>query len=515
MRYTMEKLAIIDMGSNSIRFVVMQIADNQSYSLLYQEKEAIRLGHGLSQTGVISEEGMQRALTCLHVYKHIMEVMDIHECRAVATAAVRNASNGEAFLQRINAETGITMEVISGEREAYLGYLGVINTIAMKDFLIFDLGGASVEMTLVRNGEAVHSLSVPIGAVTLTEKFGTQGNPDADAIASLMKFVRKKMAAVPWIQDIHLPIVGIGGTARNFAKMDQRATNYELSKLHNYIMPLDHFEGLYQEITTRTSANRKKIAGLSSERSDLIVAGAAVIKTIFDMTGSPEMVVSGCGLREGLFYEYYASYCHLPSPRFDDILDFSVKNFLGTLSGVIINQAHYDQVTRIATQLFDQLQPLHGYGPRERLLLQTAARMHDVGKIVNFYNHARHSAFMIAHAPLYGLTQVEQIITGFIAGFHHGISRKIIRAYRYANMASAEDWIMIRKLSTILALAEASDLTYEQIVTNVEVTLAENVAVMILTTTPGSTYNAADYEMKQLSKQFKKEFGASLLLVWN
>ena len=109
---------------------------------------------------------------------------------------------------------------------------------------------------------------------------------------------------------------------------------------------------------------------------------------------------------------------------------------------------------------------------------------------------------------------LEQLRAAFIAGFHHGISRKIIRAYRYANMASAEDWIMIRKLSTILALAEASDLTYEQIVTNVEVTLAENVAVMILTTTPGSTYNAADYEMKQLSKQFKKEFGASLLLVW-
>ena len=87
---------------------------------------------------------------------------------------IRNARRTASFLQRINAETGITMEVISGEREAYLGYLGVINTIAMKDFLIFDLGGASVEMTLVRNGEAVHSLSVPIGAVTLTEKFGTQ-----------------------------------------------------------------------------------------------------------------------------------------------------------------------------------------------------------------------------------------------------------------------------------------------------------------------------------------------------
>lgn len=129
MRYTMEKLAIIDLGSNSIRFVVMQITDNQSYSLLYQEKEAIRLGHGLNQTGALSEDGIQRALTCLHVYKHIMTVLGIKECRAVATAAVRNASNGEEFLKRVNDETGITMNIITGEREAYLGYLGVINTL--------------------------------------------------------------------------------------------------------------------------------------------------------------------------------------------------------------------------------------------------------------------------------------------------------------------------------------------------------------------------------------------------
>ena len=102
MGYTMEKLAIIDMGSNSIRFVVLQIADNTAYSLLYQEKESIRLGQGLNQTGQLSDEGMERAMTCLHVYKHIMEVMEITNCMAVATAAVRNASNGDAFLKKIN-----------------------------------------------------------------------------------------------------------------------------------------------------------------------------------------------------------------------------------------------------------------------------------------------------------------------------------------------------------------------------------------------------------------------------
>ena len=146
--------------------------------------------------------------------------------------------------------------------------------------------------------------------------------------------------------------------------------------------------------------------------------------------------------------------------------------------------------------------------------MTTAAQLHDVGKIINFYDHSRHSAFMIGHAPLYGLTHREQLIASFIAGFHHGINRKTVRAYRYANMVSAADWEMIRKLSIFLALAEASDITYEQIVCDIGVTLAENVAVVVITTQPGATYNVADYEMKQLTKQFKKEFGISLLFIW-
>ena len=288
----------------------------------------------------------------------------------------------------------------------------------MKDFLLFDLGGASVELTLVQEGEPVHSVSIPIGAVTVTEKFNLQGNVDAIALQDCLKFVRKKLLAADWIKNLRLPLVGIGGTARTFAKMDQRTTNYELTKVHNYILPAEHFDALYTEITTRTSANRKKIPGLSSERADLIVAGAAVIKTLFDTAGSPELVVSGCGLREGLFFEYYTSYFHLPAPRFDDILKFSIRNFVGTLGG-IVNESHCQQVTHTAGLLFDQLKDLHGYGERERLYLTTAAQLHDVGKIINFYDHARHSAFMIGHAPLYGLTQREQLIASFIAGFHH------------------------------------------------------------------------------------------------
>ena len=157
----MERVAIIDMGSNSIRFIVIQVADNKSYRLEYQQKEAIRLGRGMSETGRLNPEGVERAMACLHVYKHMMEVLQVTKCIAVATAAARNAADGEAFIARIKQETGIDIEVISGEREAYLGYLGVVNTIDERNYLQFDLGGASIEVSLVRDRKIVESVSSP------------------------------------------------------------------------------------------------------------------------------------------------------------------------------------------------------------------------------------------------------------------------------------------------------------------------------------------------------------------
>ena len=203
----MEHIAIIDMGSNSIRFVIAQIKDNKAYSFVYQDKETIRLGQGLSRTGSLTEEGMAKALKSLHVYKHIMDIKGIKTCLAVATAAVRNADNGMLFLERIKKETGISMSVIAGEREAYLGYLGAINTIDIQDFILFDLGGASVELTLVKDRNIVHAVSVPVGAVTITERFDTSGTVSEDRLHTCLKFLRKTLAEVSWLKDVSLPLV--------------------------------------------------------------------------------------------------------------------------------------------------------------------------------------------------------------------------------------------------------------------------------------------------------------------
>ena len=449
----MENLAIIDMGSNSIRFIVMQINDNHSYFLQYQQKEAIRLGKGMSETGKLNPDGVKRALECLHVYKHMMEVMQVTRCIAVATAAARSASDGQQFIERIREETGIEIEIISGEREAYLGYLGVVNTIDAKDFIQFDLGGASIEVSLVLNRKIKESVSVPLGAVTMTDKFGMQDIVTQGVLDKCIKHVEKKFREmIPWAKDRRLPVIGIGGTVRNLAKMDQYKTSYQLARIHNYIIPRERFEPCYQAIIKSSCTNRRKFGGLSTERADIIVAGATIARCLMEFSGGKDLIVSGCGLRDGVFYEYYGKKYGAGSPVVKDVLKASVENYLKRVER---RMGHLGRVHDLALSLFDQLRRLHGAPKRSRDLLSVAAWLHDAGKIVNYYEHARNSAFIINNAPLYGMTQKEQLKASFIAGFHHGISNKIMRSYRYAMMVTQPEWKEIRKLATLLALAEA------------------------------------------------------------
>ena len=505
----MENLAIIDMGLNSIRFIVMQINDNHSYFLQYQQKEAIRLGKGMSETGKLNPDGVKRALECLHVYKHMMEVMQVTRCIAVATAAARSASDGAQFTERIREETGIEIEIISGERE---GYLGVVNTIDAKDFIQFDLGGASIEVSLVLNRKIKESVSVPLGAVTMTDKFGMQDIVTQGVLDKCIKHVEKKFREmIPWAKDRRLPVIGIGGTVRNLAKMDQYKTSYQLARIHNYIIPRERFEPCYQAIIKSSCTNRRKFGGLSTERADIIVAGATIARCLMEFSGGKDLIVSGCGLRDGVFYEYYGKKYGAGSPVVKDVLKASVENYLKRVER---RMEHLGRVHDLALSLFDQLRRLHGAPKRSRDLLSVAAWLHDAGKIVNYYEHARNSAFIINNAPLYGMTQKEQLKASFIAGFHHGISNKIMRSYRYAMMVTQPEWKEIRKLATLLALAEAADVTYEGLVTGFEAAATSEGVALSVIAAPDADTRATDFEMQSFCKQFKKEFGRPLVIVW-
>lgn len=501
-----ERVAIIDLGSNSARLIVLHIYNSGAYNLVYHQKEAVRLSEGMEKSGLLQPEATTRAIGILKIFAHMIKIFKATKILAVATAAVRNAKNGEAFTAEARKQTGIPLRIISGEAEAKLGYLGVINTISLTDALLFDLGGGSTELTLIKNRKADKVVSLPFGAVTLTEKFGLQAKASEAQLAELNNYILSKMAALRWLKNLSVPLIGVGGTARNIAKMDQRRKNLPFSKVHNYRLGVISFDNLFKDIMNTSLAQRRKFPGLSSERADIIIPGLAVVKCLFDTVRSNRLIVSGCGVREGLFLQYYLSRLG-QGDLIPDILEHSIHNILLLYQG---NTVHPTHVAQLADQLFDGCRELMGLGERDKALLRVAALLHDIGIGINYYDHPRHSAYLVENARIFGLTHREQMLAAVVSGWHHGPSAKYFRNKTHMEFLDEFDWQTARKLALIAALAESLDTTQMGLVRRVTISVKDQAACLELTT--GEAAHIEYQATAKLAKWFKKETGVKLIV---
>ncbi|HWR30743.1 MAG TPA: exopolyphosphatase [Negativicutes bacterium] len=503
-----ERIAVIDLGSNSARLIIMHIYTNGAYNLVYHQKESLRLGEGMGRDQLLQPAAIERALAALRNCAQMCSIMKVDTILAVATAAVRNARNGPEFLDMVEKETGLPLQAISGESEARLGFLGTINTINVQDAVLFDLGGGSTEISLVKNRRMIDSISLPIGAVNLSDEFKTHDKVTKTQLAHLCGFIDRQLKKAPWLEAMSLPLVGVGGTARNIAKMDQSRKNYPFSKVHNYRMGPIALEDLFRLVTSANLVQRRRMNGLSSERGDLIVAGLSVVKRLFDRIRASHLIISGCGVREGLFFRHYLSREDLPDV-IPDILEHSAMNMLRFYK---VNEQHALHVTDMTLQLFDGWTSLHHLDDRDRMLLQSAALLHDIGISINYYDHTRHSAYLVENARLFGLTHREQILTAVVAGWHSSISAKMMRNRLYSEFLDEADWEKARKMSVILAVANSLDSTHRQLITNPLVSFTKGLAVVSV-----STEGDCSLEMQAVEKQhkvFQREFGAELTIVF-
>ncbi|KEO82405.1 exopolyphosphatase [Tumebacillus flagellatus] len=440
------QLAIIDLGSNSARLVIYE-QDEQG--LLFETdnvKQVLRLSSHLTPDGQLDESGVHLTLNCLRHFKDICDARGVTEIVGVATAAMRQAENGAELRDRIERETGISVRILSGPEEAQYGYLAVVNTMNVRDAFTVDIGGGSTEVTWVEDRRCVHKISFPFGAVSLTQRFFKSDNPAQDELKKLEAFLREQFAGAPWLtkRPRPVPLIAMGGTARNIGNMDQKKRNYSFQSLHQYTMNPAAVAQSYQTLVKTPLDKRRKIKGLSKDRADLIVAGAAVFSVLLDVTGSAEFVISTKGLRDGLLFERMLQ--GVDDNVVPDVSLFSARQWMKRYR---VNQTRAEHVSRLAVSLFDQLNDLGllQADAGQRRLLQISGLLQDIGLSINTFDAAQHTFYLLTNVLLYGLTHRERLILGMLASYKN--DKKIEK-----QLIQHSDMVMPMELPGIKRLAQ-------------------------------------------------------------
>jgi exopolyphosphatase/guanosine-5'-triphosphate,3'-diphosphate pyrophosphatase len=443
---------------------------------------------------------MERALETLELYAHFCRATGIERVRPVATSAIRDARNQAEFLREAKRRSGLDVEVLSGEAEARYGYLAAVNSTTLADGVVLDLGGGSMQLSRVRARNSAEARSWPLGAVRMTERFFAGGGPaKRKQVKALREHVARELEAAPWLADGGR-LVGIGGTIRNLAAAAQLAADLPSYGVQGFRITRDALAALIDELAPMTPAERGKVAGIKSERGDLILAGALVVEAVMEAAGFDDVEATEAGLREGVFFETLLG----DPPLFEDVRVASVHNLAAQYHA---DFAHSDHVARLALEMWDSLaeQGVHAGDAEERDLLWAAAELHDIGVAVDYDDHHKHSRYLILNAGLPGYSPRQSALIGQAARYHRKGTPGL---GEFAPLARAGDAELLDRISATLRLAEQLERSRDQAVHATDVRVDDGGVALTLHASEDVTI--ARWAAERQGELFRRAFGREL-----
>jgi exopolyphosphatase/guanosine-5'-triphosphate,3'-diphosphate pyrophosphatase len=459
------RLAAIDIGTNSIRLVVAEVAADGAYSVLEEEREMTRLGHGLFKRGRLTSESMERSLAALTKMKTIADGFVVEELRAVATSAVREATNGRAFCQEVRRRCGLRVEVISGEEEAQLTLRSALRhfDLAGRSVAVVDIGGGSMEVTLAAGAVVDEVYTLPLGAVRLTEMYGGDGELSPKRWRRLRRAIdrvlEERLGRPPFHPEM---MIGSGGTFTNLAEMAKAEREGTTKNVQGYALSRAEVVHMLHRLRATPLDVRRQTPGLNPRRADIIVAGAAAVSRLAKRLGTQQIFVNTGGLRDGLLLAMIAerlpaAEASRPANRLESVRAFARKCRSG--------ERHCEQVALLAGEIFDGVHERFDVPADARELLTAGALLHDIGYMINHAKHHKHAYHLILHGDLQGFTQREIDVIANVARYH----RKAFPRKRHENFARLDrgDRRLVRVLAGILRVADGLDRTHTQRVTGV------------------------------------------------
>jgi exopolyphosphatase / guanosine-5'-triphosphate,3'-diphosphate pyrophosphatase len=454
---TEQRLAVVDLGSNSFRLVVFSWESDPTRPRWWKRTdeihESVRIGEGLDAAGELAPAPMERALETAELYAHFCRATGIEDVRAVATSAIRDASNRGEFLRR----AALDVQVLSTEEEAFYGYLAAVNSTTLADGVALDIGGGSMQLTRVEDRRSAAMRSWPLGAVRMSERFLARERVKPKHLKALRAHVADALAEAPWLTDGGA-LAGIGGTVRNLAAAAELAEELPSFGVQGFPLRKEVLDELVDRFAGMTPAERARVPGIKPERGDLILAGAMVVQSVMEAGGFDCMEVTEAGLREGVFFASYLK--GSDPPLFENVREASVRNLAAQYQADL---AHTEHVARLALGMWDQL---GGSDPTERELLWAAAMLHDIGMAIDYDDHHKHSRYLILSAGLPGFSHRETALIGQMARYHRKGSPTL---GQFSALGREGDEELLTRCSAVLRLAEQLERSRDQAVDRVRV----------------------------------------------
>ncbi len=476
MKNLKKNLAAIDIGTNSIHLLVAELhPESGRFKTLEREKEFVRLGSGSADMKYLSGSAVERAIHALRRFKMIADSYRA-PVRAVATSAVREALNQDEFLRLVKAETGIAIEVASGIEEARLIHLGVLQALPIfkKRHLMVDIGGGSTEFLVGYQRNILYSNSLKIGAVRLTERFFENGKTTSKSVRECRQYVRGMLNPIARATKKHRCeiVVGTSGTIATVAQIIRRHRGEDgETSINNFTMSSDEVAEVAELVLEKADPDdRARIDGLDPARTDIIVAGVIILEEICRALAVKRMTVSEYALREGIILDSIEK--HHRKKRFDHFHDIRYTSVQHIAESFQYEKEHARQVARLALDIFDQTASIHKLTADERVYLEAAALLHEVGLFVSHAQHHRHSYYLIRNAELLGFTENEKEIIANIARYHRKSHPKL--KHEGFNKLSGEDRDIVVKLAAILRIADGLDRTHHSVVKSLRCRLSRS-----------------------------------------
>ncbi len=507
------RLAAIDIGSNSVRLMVAEALRGGTYRILDEEREPTRLGKSMSTEGGLDAEAMERTIQALGTFKKIAEGFQVTSLRTIATCAVREARNGPDFCRRVREQVGLEVEVISGEREAQLAFTSVQRAFDLtgRNVIVADIGGGSTEIVFGTGNLIEAIFSTPLGAVRLTEQFGLGENAPGDdfpknitrmeqEIADCLKRQTTKPLFAPHF------LVGCGGTFTTLAELlmaSKREFDVPVAGYKASHAEVRHLLDRLRKIPLRA---RRGMAGMTPDRADIIIAGLSIVDALMKRFRVNTLVIHTRGVRDGLVREMIDE--AMGGPEDDPSLrEDAIEKLAAACSGEL---EHGRTVATLAGRIFAQLAEPFGLSPDDRQLLEWAARLQDVGYVINYDQHHKHSYHLIRNSRIPGIRGHDLEIVANVARYHRGALPK--RKHENFSRLSSEEQQRVQGMAGILRLAGGLDRSRSQQVKDVKVQIEPQRVVLDVIADAEPQVDIWGAERR--TELFEKVFGMPVTITW-